>query len=266
MSPINEQSLSVLKARAEADELSDEELSALEIDARAGARKLAKQVYKRWAAEEHERERLIVMTSFERELHEKGCRHVAGVDEVGAGPLAGPVVAGAVVLAPGTLRRGVDDSKKLTASRRAELAAQIREEAVSFSVGACTPKEIDELNIYQASREAMRRAVGGLEVSPDHLLVDARTVPRVAVAQTPLKKGDQRSQSIAAASILAKVYRDELMEAYSKQYPGYGFEVHAGYPTPAHLKALAQLGPTPIHRQSFGPVQRCVSESDERRG
>ncbi len=263
MQSISDQSIASLEARAQAGALSDEELEVLGSDQRAGARKLAARIFKHRAATAREHERLMVLTSFERDLHEKGRQHVAGVDEVGAGPLAGPVVAAAVILAPGALMEGVDDSKKLSASRRRELADRIRSEAVSFALGACTTAEIDEYNIYQASREAMRRAVEGLGVCADHLLVDARTVPRVSIPQTPLKKGDQRSQSIAAASILAKVYRDDLMEDYAHQYPGYGFEAHAGYPTAAHLDALSRLGPTPIHRRSFGPVQRCVAEIGE---
>ena len=263
MQSISGLSIASLESRAQTGSFSDAELAELAEDQRAGARKLASRIYRQRAAAQRERERLLALTCHERELHAQGRQLIAGVDEVGAGPLAGPVVAAAVIFAPGTLIEGVDDSKKLSETRRRELAQTIRATAVSVSIGACTPAEIDRLNIYQASREAMRRAVDGLDTRADHLLVDARTVPKVLMPQTPLKKGDQRSLSIAAASILAKVYRDGLMEEYGRQYPGYGFEAHAGYPTSAHLKALSQLGVTPIHRRSFGPVQRCVAESGE---
>ena len=194
------------------------------------------------------------MLQYEIALWQSGVKHVAGVDEVGAGPLAGPVLAAAVILSADTRIEGINDSKLLSALQRQRLAEQIRERAVAFALGSCSPEEIDTLNILQASRQAMRRAVGALQVAPDHLLVDARRVPDVSMPQTPIIKGDTQSQCIAAASIIAKVARDALMEQLAEVYPGYGFERHRGYGTRQHLEALKRLGPCAIHRHSFSPV------------
>ena len=204
--------------------------------------------------------RLLALTAHERRLWRRGVIRVAGVDEVGVGPLAGPVVAGAVMLPPDTFIPGVNDSKKLTAQQRDRLAAAIREEAWAMGIGAATVEEIDRLNILQASRLAMQRAVLALTLEPEHLLVDARTVPNVTMPQQGIVHGDALSQSIAAASIIAKVFRDDLMAELGRTYPGYGFEQHAGYPTVSHLKALKRLGPCAIHRRSFGPVKAALGE------
>lgn len=193
------------------------------------------------------------MLNFERPLWEKGLL-IAGVDEVGVGPLAGPVVAAAVILPPGCSIAGIDDSKKLEPAVRDRIADEIRQCAIAYAIAECDIEVIDKLNIYHAALEAMRRAVTGLRPYPAHLLVDARRVPGVSLPQKAIVKGDTLSQSIAAASILAKVHRDTLMERYSEQYPGYGFESHAGYSTPAHFAALDRLGPCPIHRRSFAPI------------
>jgi len=187
----------------------------------------------------------------ERELREAGCELVAGVDEVGVGPLAGPVVAAAVVF-DGTCRiAGVDDSKKLTATRRAELAEAIRGAAICWAVVEVEPIEIDRMNIYQASVEAMRRALLRLDPRPHCVLVDAREIPGLPFAQEKWIKGDARCYSIAAASILAKTARDARMERYDSEFPGYGFSEHKGYPTAAHRDAIRRLGPCSIHRRSF---------------
>jgi ribonuclease HII len=258
MSQLSELSIAQLSKLLEQNKLGDVEIFELKGDSRQGARKLAFAAIRKKEQETQEQERLVQMTGFERKLWSGGIRHIAGVDEVGVGPLAGPVVAAAVVLPAEVLIAHVNDSKKLSAKRREALEQEIKERAVSYSLGFCSPAEIDELNIYQASREAMRRAVNGLEIKPDYLLVDARSVPGIRVEQLAIKSGDAKSQSIAAASILAKVHRDELMREYAKEYPGYGFENHAGYPTKVHVEALRRLGPTPIHRQSFGPVRDCL--------
>ena len=196
--------------------------------------------------------------TYERALWASGYQHVAGVDEVGVGSLAGPVVAAAVILPPDCVVAGVQDSKQLSPARRRALAADIEAVALAWAVGLCTPAEIDRINILQASRQAMARAVCALPVVADHLLVDARVVPGVCMRQTSLVHGDSRSQSIAAASILAKVCRDALMVRAASRYPGYGFERHSGYGTAVHLAALAQLGPCPLHRISFAPVRRLA--------
>lgn len=188
---------------------------------------------------------------FERRAWLRGCRHVAGVDEAGRGPLAGPVVAAAVILPPDAVLPGLDDSKRLTPARREALAPLIRETAVAWCVAVVDVAEIDRLNIAQAAFEAMRQAVRGLAVPPEHLLVDGFPLPGAPCPQEGIVAGDRLSHSIAAASVLAKVERDRLMDDLAERYPGYGFEVHKGYPTPAHREALRRLGPSPVHRRSF---------------
>lgn len=200
--------------------------------------------------------RMGVLLRVERELWAAGCTHVAGVDEVGVGPLAGPVVAAAVIIPPQMRVRGIDDSKKLSALRRCELAAQIHSNATAVGIGIVDVQDIDRLNIYHAALEAMRRAVLALPIPPDHIVVDARTIPHVSVPQSPLIGGDGRSYSVAAASIVAKVHRDALMQSFHDQYPQYGFAANMGYGTAQHLDAIARLGPCPIHRRSFAPVRQ----------
>jgi ribonuclease HII len=210
---------------------------------------------RREATDTRRLERLLVR---ERELWASGLSRVAGVDEAGVGPLAGPVVAAAVIFSPGQGLAGVDDSKRLSASRREELASSIRRFALDCSVAVVEAPEIDELNIYHAGLEAMLRAVEGLVVRPEMLLVDGRTIPGTDLPQERWIGGDARCHSIAAASILAKTARDALMIGYDRIYPGYGFASHKGYPTRAHRDAIRRLGPTPIHRRSFTllPPQR----------
>jgi ribonuclease HII len=194
--------------------------------------------------------------TLERELRARGFAAVAGVDEVGRGCLFGPVVAGAVILSPDREVRGLNDSKLLEPERREVLAERIRERAVSWAVAAVDSATIDAINIYQASRLAMRRAVAQLKPAPDFLLIDA--VPlNVPMPQRALIKGDMRCHAIAAASIVAKVYRDALMCVWDEVFPGYGLASHKGYSTPEHWAALRQMGPTPLHRLSFEPVRWC---------
>ena len=183
---------------------------------------------------------------------------VAGVDEVGRGPLAGDVVAAAVILDPARPVSGLRDSKQLSAARREQLAAQIREQALAWSVARATVAEIDELNILQASLLAMHRAVRALQPQPVYVLVDGNRLPRWDYASEPVVKGDDRVAAIAAASILAKVQRDAELQELDRQYPGYGFARHKGYPTPAHLAALRELGATAVHRRSFAPVRAIL--------
>lgn len=184
---------------------------------------------------------------------------LAGVDEVGRGPLAGDVVAAAVILDPAFPITGLRDSKKLSAARREELAQVIRERALAWSVARASVAEIDELNILQASLLAMHRAVLGLQPQPGYVLVDGNRLPRWEYASEPVVKGDDRVPAIAAASILAKVQRDSELIALDEQYPGYGFASHKGYPTAAHLQALQDLGVTPQHRRSFAPVKKLLA-------
>ncbi len=192
--------------------------------------------------------------TLERELQARGFRAVAGVDEVGRGALFGPVVAAAVVLSPDRPIRGLNDSKQLEPEVRETLAERIRERAVSWAIGAVDAATIDSINIYQASRLAMRLAVSRLNPGPDFLLVDAVSID-LPLPQRPLIKGDERCHAIAAASIVAKVYRDACMRAWDVIFPAYGLASHKGYSTPEHCKAIEELGPTPLHRLSFEPVR-----------
>jgi len=182
----------------------------------------------------------------------------AGVDEAGRGPLAGPVMAAAVVLDPSAVPAGLADSKQLTPGRREELAVRIRSAAVAWSVAWADAGEIDTLNILHASMLAMRRAVLGLHLAPEHAQVDGNRCPRLPCTVEAIISGDARVAAISAASILAKVARDEFMRELDGVYPGYGFERHKGYPTPAHMAALAELGPCPCHRRSFRPVREAI--------
>ena len=195
--------------------------------------------------------RLTTLLTHERALWATGIEHIAGVDEAGVGPLAGPVVAAAVIFSAGCGLRGVDDSKKLTPERRADLALAIREHALAFAVAIVEPEEIDRMNVYHASLAAMSRAVDALSVRPQHILVDARRIPGCDLPQEAIVKGDARCHAIAAASILAKTVRDALMRRYEDEFPGYGFSDHKGYCTEAHRDAIRRLGPCAIHRRSF---------------
>lgn len=183
---------------------------------------------------------------------------MAGVDEVGRGPLAGDVVAAAVILDPARPIAGLRDSKKLSPARRETLAAEIREHALAWCIARASVAEIDRLNILQASLLAMHRAVDGLSQRPGYVLVDGNRLPRWDYASEPVVKGDDRVPAIAAASILAKVQRDNELVALDLEYPGYGFAAHKGYPTAVHLAALESLGVTAVHRRSFGPVRRLL--------
>lgn len=191
---------------------------------------------------------------FEREAWDCGLRHVVGLDEVGRGPLAGPVVAGAVVLRPrAPAIEGVFDSKALSARQREAAAIEIRQQVFAWALGAASTREIERLNIRRATILAMRRAIARLPVEPDRLLVDGRRIPELG-EHIAIVKGDQKSQSIACASILAKVVRDRLMRSLSARYPGYGWETNKGYATGSHLAAIRQLGPTPHHRSTWAPI------------
>ncbi len=187
----------------------------------------------------------------------------AGVDEAGRGPLAGPVCAAAVILDPSRPVAGIGDSKALAPARRAALAVEIRARCVAFGLGWAEPEEIDRVNILQATFLAMRRALAGLGQSPDHVVVDGNRCPNLdglglRCTLEAVVGGDARVECVGAASILAKVARDELMVELDRRYPGYGFAGHKGYPTAAHVAALRRLGPSPVHRRSFGPVQSCL--------
>ena len=229
--------------------------AALQADSRAGARAILEAVRRRRFENRSEGQRLRKLLRYENALWSTGILLVAGVDEAGMSPLAGPVAAAAVIFKPGSRIPGVDDSKKLDPASREMLAAEIKHTATAWSVGFAEVAEIDSLNIYWAGLLAMRRAVEGLSHAPQHVLVDARRIKDLPTPQQPIVKGDCKSLSIAAASILAKTARDALMHRLDAQHPGYGFAKHKGYPVGEHLAALKRLGASPIHRRSFGPVR-----------
>lgn len=246
--------------------VSHRDLAALHADSRAGVRALAERIEKRKAGRRQEERRLDALQRFERACWEQGFNAVAGVDEVGVGPLAGPVVAGACILPRDFRPVGIDDSKKLDAKRREALEKEIRSNARAWALGEASVEEIDRLNPYHAALLAMRRAVEALAVPADHLLVDARTIPNLAIPQQSIVKGDALSLSIGAASILAKTHRDRLMDALALDYPGYGFGVHKGYGTAEHLATLERLGPCVVHRRSYQPVREAAGLGQMRIG
>jgi len=235
-------------------------LTRLQKDPRTGVKKLLALLKKRHERERDERTRLDAMRHFELVLWKSGIKDIAGVDEAGVAPLAGPVVAAAVMFPPNTDIAGINDSKQLDAATREELARQIRAKATGVSVGIGTVEDIDRINIYHASLLAMQRAVEGLPRKPQHVLVDARTVPGIEMPQNAFNKGDGLNFSIAAASIIAKTTRDAMMCELDREYPGYGFAAHKGYPTADHRKAFMELGPCKVHRMSFPVIHEMLGE------
>jgi len=220
-----------------------------ETDERAGVQALVARARKELAALESERARTEQLKIYEKKYED--CGYICGIDEVGRGPLAGPVVAGAVILPRDCQILYLNDSKQLIAKKREELYDVIMREAVGVGLGCVSCERIDEINILQATYEAMREAISKLPVAPDILLNDAVTIPQVEIRQVPIVKGDAKSVSIAAASIVAKVTRDRLMVEYDALYPEYHFAENKGYGSAAHIEALKKYGPTPIHRRSF---------------
>ncbi len=218
-------------------------------DERSGVKKLLEQMQKKEEALKKERQRIEKMKEYEHRYEHLG--YLCGIDEVGRGPLAGPVVACAVILPRDCDILYLNDSKKLTAAKREELCQVILEKAVAVGTGVVTPARIDEINILQATYEAMRQAIGRLEITPQVLLNDAVTIPEVTIPQVPIIKGDGKSVSIAAASIVAKVTRDRMMVEYDREFPGYDFASNKGYGSEAHIQALKKYGPCPIHRKTF---------------
>ena len=224
-------------------------INTYESDERAGVVTLVKKAKKQLSDYEKECRRIEKMKEFENKYEDYS--FICGIDEVGRGPLAGPVVAGAVILPKDCNILYLNDSKQLSEKKREELYEVIMEKAISTGLGFVSPQRIDEINILQATYEAMREAIGKLDPMPDLLLNDAVTIPKVSIRQIPIIKGDARSISIAAASIIAKVTRDRLMVKYDEVYPEYGFASNKGYGANMHIEALKKYGPTPIHRKSF---------------
>lgn len=218
-------------------------------DARNGVQNLIRKYRKKEETLRQERDRLEIMRFYEKKYSD--CELICGIDEAGRGPLAGPVVAGAVILPKDCEILYLNDSKKLSASKRERLYEEIMEKAIAAEVGMAGPARIDQINILQATYEAMRQAISKLGVTPDILLNDAVTIPETEIRQVPIIKGDAKCVSIAAASIIAKVTRDRLMVQYDEILPGYGFAKHKGYGSAEHIEAIRRLGPSPIHRQTF---------------
>lgn len=241
----------------------EEELPVLcriyETDQRKGVQNLLKQSLKRLEKLEKEKARIEAMRRFEREYEHLG--YICGIDEVGRGPFAGPVVAGAVILPKDCEILYINDSKQISEKKREELYEEIMEKAVAAQVGYASPARIDEINILQATYEAMRQAVSKLPVVPQILLNDAVTIPGITIPQVPIIKGDAKSVSIAAASIVAKVTRDRLMREYDKIMPQYGFASNKGYGSREHIEAIKKYGPTPIHRRTF--IRNVLGEAGE---
>ena len=255
---LENKSLAQLRAlMADVKDLDDDRLVALREDPRQGAKNLVQQVERRIQRQAAAYKAYQARLAYERQLLDQDPELlIAGVDEVGRGPIAGPVVAAAVILPADTHRwMAVTDSKQISDKTRRQMADLIRQEAVAYAICKISPQIIDRVNIYQASCLAMKGAVDQLSVQPDYLLIDAMTVD-LDIPQMAITKGDSKSLSIAAASILAKVYRDDYMIQMAQEYPEYHFDQHMGYPTSVHLQALTKYGQTSIHRQSFGPVQR----------
>ena len=224
-------------------------IMAYESDERSGVIKLVEQAKKRLQKLEEERKRIWKLQEYERKYGQY--TYICGIDEVGRGPLAGPVVAGAVILPKDCDILYINDSKKLTAAKREELYDEIMEKAVAAGIGMVSPQRIDEINILQATYEAMREAISKLEPAPDILLNDAVTIPEVSIPQVPIIKGDAKSISIGAASIIAKVTRDRLMAEYDELMPEYGFASNKGYGSAEHIAAIKKYGASPIHRMTF---------------
>lgn len=250
MNAEKKKSIAEIKQEIEtAGDLLDEVLAKYEADSRKGVQTLVQKAKKQQEWLQQERARLLQMCVYEKKY--QSCQAVCGIDEAGRGPLAGPVVAGAVILPEDCEILYLNDSKKLSEIKREQLYVEIQEKALDWAVGIVSPERIDEINILQATYEAMRQAVSQLTITPDLLLVDAVHIPELPQKQVGIVKGDAKSVSIAAASIMAKVTRDHLMLQMDALYPEYGFASHKGYGSQAHIAAIRQYGPCPIHRQTF---------------
>ncbi len=230
----------------------------LRTDERVGVQKLVESYDKRQEKKFFYKKEYEKKSFYENKCYNRGCKYICGIDEVGRGPLAGPVVAAAVILKKDSYFEGLNDSKKLSKKKREELFEQITKEAVAYSICEVDNIEIEKYNIYNAARIAMMRAVEKLDIKPDFLLIDAMPFENYSIPNFSMIKGDEKSVSIAAASVVAKVYRDNLMEKYAKEYPYYDFENNAGYGTKKHLDALEKYGVSPIHRRDFEPIKSII--------
>ena len=234
-----------------------------EKDPRAGVQKEIQKRKKAIQAEIDENLRLEGMLRYEKDLYSKGTSLIAGVDEVGRGPLAGPVVAAAVILPKNCKIKGLNDSKKIPKKKHEEIFQAVKDNALTIAIGIMDNHVIDQVNIYEATKLAMKEAISQLEPQPEHLLIDAMKLD-LPISQTSIIKGDANSLSIAAASIVAKVTRDKIMANYDEEFPGYDIAQNAGYGTAKHLEGIEKHGVTPIHRTSFEPIKTIVSETSKR--
>ncbi|MGT2911080.1 ribonuclease HII [Streptococcus cameli] len=248
----------IKEALALLTDLEDKAWARFEEDSRSGVQTAINQRRKAIQAEQDEECRLEKMLSYEKDLYVKGYELIAGIDEVGRGPLAGPVVAAAVILPKNCRIKGLNDSKKIPKSKHQTIYQAVLNQALAVGIGVMDNNVIDKVNIYEATKLAMEEALRQLSIQPQTLLIDAMTLERVKLPQQSIIKGDANSLSIAAASIVAKVTRDKMMAAYDQTYPGYGFAQNAGYGTASHLKGLEQFGVTPIHRRSFEPIKSLL--------
>ncbi|WLR46963.1 ribonuclease HII [Halobacillus litoralis] len=243
-----------VKEKLNDDELSAHELAVFKEDSRKGVQQLMKRYDKEIKQKQELKRQYEMMMTFEENLFHRGFTDVAGIDEAGRGPIAGPVVAGAVILPRDYYLEGLNDSKKLSLKSREAYFDRIKADA-DWGIGIVTNEEIDQINIYQATKLAMQRAVENLSGQPEHLLIDAMELDAIRSPQTKLIKGDERSVSIAAASVIAKVTRDRMMAELDEQYPVYQFRNNQGYGTKPHVEALKAYGPSPVHRKTFAPVK-----------
>lgn len=226
-------------------------------DKRKGVQKLLSQWFKEQERNKAQQLKFREMMTYERSMRKQGFKYIAGIDEVGRGPLAGPVVAAAVILPENFYLPGINDSKQLSERKREEFFDKIQEEAIAVGIGIISAAEIDQINIYEATKKAMLAAIQNLQTTPDYCLIDAMKLT-IPIPQTSIIKGDAKSVSIAAASIIAKVARDQLMKDYARQHPFYMFDKNMGYGTNEHIQAIQKNGPCPIHRKTFAPIKDLV--------
>lgn len=252
----------IREALAKITDLESPLFKEFEKDSRSGVKKEIQKRKKTLQADIDENLRLEAMLSYEKELYENGISFIAGVDEVGRGPLAGPVVAAAVILPKNCKIKGLNDSKKIPKKKHEEIFQAVKDNALAIGIGIMDNQVIDQVNIYEATKLAMKEAISQLEPQPEHLLIDAMKLD-LPISQTSIIKGDANSLSIAAASIVAKVTRDKIMSNYDEEFPGYDFAQNAGYGTAKHLEGIEKHGITPIHRTSFEPIKTIVSKTSK---
>ncbi|MBP2077638.1 ribonuclease HII [Oceanobacillus polygoni] len=255
---MEKQSIATIKQRIKNNELTDEMMLELKMDERKGVQQLLISYEKQKAKEKQLADQFVEMSCYEQVAYSRGCQYIAGVDEAGRGPLAGPVVAAAVILPADFKLYGLNDSKQLNQATRDRFFTKIKEQAISYGIAIIDNRTIDEMNIFEATKLAMRQAINQLQPSPDYVLIDAVELKGLPYSSESLIKGDAKSISIAAASVLAKVTRDNLMKEMHEEYPDYDFISNMGYGTKHHLEKLREIGTTPYHRRSFAPVRNSI--------